>query len=727
MTHTIGGPHRANMVRRTTIPLMVSAALLAAPARAVTQEPTAAIPFATGDTGGVYYRLGHVIAMHALRRGVLLTILSSSGSVENIELLDRGRAYYAIVQSDIAHRAAHGHRPFTQRVSGLTLIAPLHAEAVQVLARAHLHIFTPADLRGKAISFGPTGSGSEETGKAILGASGLSTSEVMVKGVGFTEFVKDFRAELIDAAVVTTAMPSPMVKLALSDDEVRLVPLESRVIDQLVADGSYLATSIPRSMYGQRYDVPTVEVQALLVASRTASPATTSVLLRVLREDRKTIEHEAGVQLLPLAVLAGTTGSFPVDSLARTFTRAGVLPRMEFVVAALVLVGLAAITWYRGWWSHRNGLRHHSGLLLPLGLMGMAWIAGSAGLYVFEGGVNEYFDSFPLSLWSVLVYVSGGFQARTPLTSGGQVVAVLIVVFGVGLVAWFTGELANSFVKREMPRIVEYLALALGKRKMPTEPSDHVVLINWDNRTADMIRQIRSGEGSHRQFIVVMCECDPEMPDEEAFKDVVIVRGDPHATNKLAEAHVCQARSVTILASWPVLDPSDRRRVVEAEVADTKTIMMIMAIRALCVSPDSSPVPITAELRSSRNVASAGRAGLGGSLEVVCVEQFGTAVFTQCALTPGLAGIYEDLLTFDGRGRTNEIYRTKVPAGFAGTTFSDLLDHFRQRRLHGQERIIPIGVRKGVTTHLNPADAGPEINPGDDLFVISAGAPPTER
>src|SRR5208337_1002793 len=145
------------------------------------------------------------------------------------------------------------------------------------------------------------------------------------------------------------------------------------------------------------------------------------------------------------------------------------------------------------------------------------------------------------------------------------------------------------------------------------------------------------------------------------------------------------------------------RGTLDADVADSKTIMSILAIRALCrqQSPPAS-VPITAEVKARKNIDLAVGASQGGDIETICVEEFGADILCQCALTPGLAKLYVDLLTFEPG--TNEVYKTDVPKQFKGKTFGELLHHFADKRQDGTTTIIPIGVHRGSSLFLNPGD-----------------------
>lgn len=77
---------------------------------------------------------------------------------------------------------------------------------------------------------------------------------------------------------------------------------------------------------------------------------------------------------------------------------------------------------------------------------------GSMGVYAFEmnspqANIQSGGDAL---WWSVVTMATIGYGDRFPVTPGGRLVAVLVMMAGVGLFGVFTGFLANTFLK---PRV----------------------------------------------------------------------------------------------------------------------------------------------------------------------------------------------------------------------------------------------------------------------------------
>jgi hypothetical protein len=588
------------------------------------------------------------------------------------------------------------------------------------LVRSHLYVITTEDLKGKVVSLGPKGSGTEQTARAVLEASGVSLREVEVKSLAMDQVAPELGVESIDVAFVTSAVPTPSVENALRDQDARLLPLESNLIDRLTKGGGYFETSIPKRTYtNQTQDLPTAGVRALLLSVDDIDPNAVGGIVQILYKERGDLQRATGIQLELLGPGTVTGLPIPFHAAAMRYLGTGVAEWVVLVVSLLV-IGALGVLLYRRRSLIRRSLTPRMEMLRVFAVILAIWATGAGALYFFERHVNENLDTFWKAAWSMVVYVAGGFRTRVPFTRGGEVVSVLVILLGAGAVAWFVAELASHFVRAELTRLVEVIT---GRRAMPQELEDHMVIVNWDSRVQSMVKQLNGPDFKEQKRIVVVSPAQIEFPQDAEFRTVINVVGDPTDSNVLARARVQYAYSVTIVSAWTSAEPMDGRGTPDADVADSKTIMSILAIRALCRqhSPRAS-VPITAEIKGRKNIDLAVAASQGGDIETICVEEFGADILCQCALTPGLAKLYVDLLTFEPG--TNEVYKTKIPTEFQGKTFGDLLHHFAQKRQSGETAIIPIGVHRGSSLFLNPGDDQlGALQDGDSIFVISDHRP----
>jgi TRAP-type uncharacterized transport system substrate-binding protein len=113
------------------------------------------------------------------KQGLVINCLPSNGSQQNIYSLEQGGAQFALVQSDVAHRAWKGELPFDESHKGVIfLVAPLFTEKVHVLVRPHQYLTSLAQLRRRRVWAGAENSGSRFSANTVLQAAGWETSDL---------------------------------------------------------------------------------------------------------------------------------------------------------------------------------------------------------------------------------------------------------------------------------------------------------------------------------------------------------------------------------------------------------------------------------------------------------------------------------------------------------------------------------------------------------------------
>jgi TRAP transporter TAXI family solute receptor len=105
--------------------------------------------------------------------------VSTSGhaSVENANRLAADDIDFGFMASNWIGRAKNGEAPFTQKID-LRMVAPMNAGPLFFIARADSNLRTVTDLRGRRLVVGPEKSGMTQHARVILGALGLTFSDV---------------------------------------------------------------------------------------------------------------------------------------------------------------------------------------------------------------------------------------------------------------------------------------------------------------------------------------------------------------------------------------------------------------------------------------------------------------------------------------------------------------------------------------------------------------------
>jgi len=249
---------------------IAGAALIASAALAQQQ----AISIGTGGTGGVYYPMGGAIA-NALSKylpGVQATAEVTGASVDNLKLIGAGQSEVGFTMADTALEAVKGVDKFKgNKVDARTLLV-LYPNRMHVVTTEGSGIEKMTDLKGKRVSTGSPGSGTEVTAFRLIEAAGLDRDKDMKRErLSVAESVNAIKDGKIDAffwvgglptAAVTDHGATPGVKIKMID-QADLVEKMNAKHGQL-----YVTDVIPAGTYpGQDKDNKIAVVWNLLVAS----------------------------------------------------------------------------------------------------------------------------------------------------------------------------------------------------------------------------------------------------------------------------------------------------------------------------------------------------------------------------------------------------------------------------------------------------------------------------
>ncbi len=144
---------------------------------------------ATATTGGTYYPVGVAIGTLvsiklAKKHKITATAINSAGSGENVQMLKNNEAQMAILQSLFGLNAYNGEGPYKGKpVKDFRSVTMLWENVEHFsLLKKYVKTGTIEDLHdiGKKFSIGKRGSGTEGSGRAILGAMGIDPAKELV-------------------------------------------------------------------------------------------------------------------------------------------------------------------------------------------------------------------------------------------------------------------------------------------------------------------------------------------------------------------------------------------------------------------------------------------------------------------------------------------------------------------------------------------------------------------
>ena len=315
-------------------PLVAAAlAFLAGPGLA--QQKSIRLSIATGGTGGVYYPLGGGLAnvlTHALP-GVEATAEVTSASVDNIKLIGAGKADIAFVLADTAYDGFMGQGKFKEKVPVRSL-AVLYANKSQWVTVEGTGIARMQDLKGRRISTGAPGSGTEIIALRILEAYGIDPEkDVKREKLSVAESVgalKDRKIEAffwsggIPTAAVTDLAATPGMKIRLLD-HADAVPALAKKYGPLYVKGIIKAHSYPL----QEKDCQVADVWNVLVVNERMDEKLAHDVVKTLFEkkaDLVAVHSEAANLDLAIQLQGGSPIPFHPGA-ARYFAEKGLKAR----------------------------------------------------------------------------------------------------------------------------------------------------------------------------------------------------------------------------------------------------------------------------------------------------------------------------------------------------------------------------------------------------------------
>ena len=214
------------------------------------------LSIATGGTGGVYYPLGGGFAAMISKHlpGVEATAEVTTASVDNMKLLHADRIALALTQSDIALDAYQGKmKGFNEKV-GVRAISALYSNYMHIVALDGSGIKTINDLKGKRVSTGAPGSGTEVKGLRVLEAYGISPKDLKSQDrLGASESAAAMKDRRIDAFIWDGGLPTAAILdlAATPGIKIRLIPHGDAVAKMVAKYGPvYFVGTIPKGTYG---------------------------------------------------------------------------------------------------------------------------------------------------------------------------------------------------------------------------------------------------------------------------------------------------------------------------------------------------------------------------------------------------------------------------------------------------------------------------------------------
>lgn len=272
-----------------------------------------------------------------------------------------------------------------------------------------------------------------------------------------------------------------------------------------------------------------------------------------------------------------------------------------------------------------------------------------------------------------------------------RIAMLVVAVLGIVIFAGLVGVVSGAFDQR-----IELLR----KGKSRVLESDHTIILGWNEKVPTLIAELAvANESRGRAVIAILAPKDQvEMNDfiraavpNRISTQVICRTGDPKLVRDLDIVRPQTARSLILLSPEGVDDP------------DHELIKTALALNDLLPKIGETAF-VVGELKDEANRQVAALAG-SESFHWVCGREFIGRLIVQCCRQPGLAAVYQELLSFVG----SEFYFTREPK-LVGETYVNA-------QLSYPDTVV-VGIATDAEIILNPP-AETRIGADDQLIVIA--------
>lgn len=289
----------------------------------------------------------------------------------------------------------------------------------------------------------------------------------------------------------------------------------------------------------------------------------------------------------------------------------------------------------------------------------------AAAAFVFEHGktdssIHSFWDGL---WWAVVTICTVGYGDKFPVSDAGKIVALGLMISGIGLLSLVTATVASVFVAQKIKE---------DKGLEPIKEKNHIVICGWNRHTEDVIAWLNSFSEKENPSIILVNDLPIDEIDilKTKYEDynIQFIRGNHANETILQRANIQKAKFVVLMADSSGAHTKDR--------TDERTILAALTIKSMVPK-----IRIVAELLDSDNKPYLKRANVD---EIIIMEDYMGALLASAVTQPGLPRVFSTILSREDR---NKLQRTAIPLQFVGKSFKELSDFYRDKK-----NIILIGL-----------------------------------
>ncbi|GMH15001.1 hypothetical protein Nepgr_016842 [Nepenthes gracilis] len=312
------------------------------------------------------------------------------------------------------------------------------------------------------------------------------------------------------------------------------------------------------------------------------------------------------------------------------------------------------------------------------------------------GGLSLYVvceGSFAEAVWLSWTFVADSGNHADRVGIGPRIVSIIISSGGMLIFAMMLG-LVSDAISEKMD--------SLRKGKSDVIERNHILILGWSDKLGSLLKQLAIANKSLGGGVVVVLA---ERNKEEMEMDIAKLEFDFMGTSV-----ICRSGCPLILADFKKVSASKARAIIvlasdeNADQSDARALRVVLSLTGVKEGLGGHVVVEMSDLDNEPLVKLVG----GELIETIVAHDVIGRLMIQCALQPGLAQIWEDILGFENA----EFYIKRWPE-LDGMRFEDVLISFPDA--------VPCGVKVAAENGriiLNPEDDY-VLKEGDEVLVIA--------
>ena len=190
------------------------------------------------------------------------------------------------------------------------------------------------------------------------------------------------------------------------------------------------------------------------------------------------------------------------------------------------------------------------------------WITATIGIQFLEDGdLKEIENAF---WWTIVTITTVGYGDYAPESFYGRLLAIFLMLAGIGLVSTVTGSISSIFTTRKIMQ---------GRGLGMVESSNHIVVCGWNENVEHLLSCMAQIVDDNKDNIVLINDLTEDQLNSIKARfsnlDLDFVRGDHSNESTLKLASLKNAKSLIVISDDSI--PED----------DDKTILTTLTVKNL--------------------------------------------------------------------------------------------------------------------------------------------------